>query len=468
MSLMPKSLGGQLLALLLVAVIAAQAVIVIVFTDDRANAVRAADRSGLIEGIASVTRLLALSPAKDRTMLADAAGTRRIRYWMSRESAVPAPAEAARPVLGALQLGRLFGLALREPPRLEFVDSENKLIIRRSLPGPWRHLGLPQQPPMEQFDVRASVPFDDGTWLNAETTIRAEPVGWPWPSIISAALTALAVVAVVGFTTRRATRPLAALAERADAFGRGAASAAVPEEGPTEVKRLTAAFNRMQERLGRFIADRTRMLAAIGHDLRTPITSLKLRAELLDDEEARTKMLATLDDMERMSEATLAFAREDAAAEPARTVDLDALIGSLTDDLAEMGKDVTFAEGKRVAYSCRPTALRRALGNLVDNAVRYGERARVALEATPAGPVITIDDDGPGIPAAQIAEVFKPFVRLERSRSRDTGGSGLGLSIARSIVLSHGGELTLANRDGGGLRATVRLPAAPADGRATG
>jgi len=210
------------------------------------------------------------------------------------------------------------------------------------------------------------------------------------------------------------------------------------------------------------------MLAAIGHDLRTPITSLKPRAELPDDEEARTKMLATLDDMERMSEATLAFAREDAAAEPARTVDLDALIGSLTDDLAEMGKDVTFAEGKRIAYSCRPTALRRALGNLVDNAVRYGERARVALEATPAGPVITIDDDGPGIPAAQIAEVFKPFVRLERSRSRDTGGSGLGLSIARSIVLSHGGELTLANRDGGGLRATVRLPAAPADGRATG
>ena len=457
MTLLPKSLGGQLLALLLAAVLAAQVVIVVVFTDDRANAVRQADRSGLIEGIASVTRLLALSPAKDRAMLADAASTRRIRYWVSGTSAVAA--SVPRPVLATEQLERLFGLALREPPRLEFVGSDGKPVDRRDLPGPWRHFG--PLPPMERFDVRASMPFDDGTWLNAETTIRAEPVGWPWPSIISAALTALAIVAVVGFTTRRATRPLAALAERAEAFGRGAASAAVAEEGPTEVKRLTAAFNRMQERLGRFIADRTRMLAAIGHDLRTPITSLKLRAELLDDDEARAKMLATLDDMERMSEATLAFAREDAAAEPARTVDLDALVGSLADDLAEMGKDVAFAEGKRVAYPCRPTALRRALGNLIDNAVRYGERARIALEATPAGPVITIDDDGPGIPEAQIEEVFKPFVRLEQARSRETGGSGLGLSIARSIVLSHGGELTLTNRDGGGLRATVRLPAAP-------
>jgi len=258
------------------------------------------------------------------------------------------------------------------------------------------------------------------------------------------------------------TRPLRALAERADAFGRGTVEPPPPEAGPEEARRLIAAFTRMQERLRRFVADRTRMLAAIGHDLRTPITSLKLRAELLDDAEARSRMLATLDEMERMTEATLAFAREDATAEPSRSVDLAALISSFADDLTEMGKPVTFADAARLPYVCRPTALRRALANLVENAIQYGERARVTLGATSAGPVITIDDDGPGIPEDQIEQAFKPFVRLETSRSRETGGAGLGLAIARSIVLAHGGDLVLSNRPEGGLRAEIRLPEADA------
>jgi signal transduction histidine kinase len=284
----------------------------------------------------------------------------------------------------------------------------------------------------------------------------------PWPSLISAGLMAVAILAIVGLIVRRATRPLAALADRVEAFGRGAPSMTLPETGPREVRRLTAAFNRMQERLARFISDRTRMLAAIGHDLRTPITSLKIRTELLDDEESRDKMMATLDEMQRMTEATLAFAREDADAEPLRSVDLNALVESLCDDLAAMGKDVAFAGVERLPYACRPTALRRAISNLVDNAVRYGDRARVALAATAEGPRITIDDDGPGIPADRIEEVYKPFVRLETSRSRETGGTGLGLSIARSIILAHGGELTLGNRKDGGLHVEIRLPRADA------
>jgi signal transduction histidine kinase len=164
--------------------------------------------------------------------------------------------------------------------------------------------------------------------------------------------------------------------------------------------------------------------------------------------------------MQRMTEATLAFAREDADAEPLRSVDLAALVESLCDDLAAMGKDVVFTGDERLPYACRPTALRRAIGNLVENAVRYGDRARVAVEATADGPLITIDDDGPGIPADRIEEVYKPFVRLETSRNRETGGAGLGLSIARSIVLAHGGELTLSNRKDGGLHVTIRLPRA--------
>jgi signal transduction histidine kinase len=308
------------------------------------------------------------------------------------------------------------------------------------------------------------VPFSDGGWLNAQTRTRAEPIDIPWPSIISAVVMALAILAIVGFTVRRATRPLAALAGGAEAFGRGGPSRPLPEAGPSEVRRLTAAFNRMQDRIERFIADRTRMLAAIGHDLRTPITSLKLRAELLDDEEAKTRMTATLDDMQRMTEATLAFARDDAASEPTRTVDLQALVESLADDLSTMGNDLAFEGNGRLPYSGRPTALKRAIGNVLENAVRYGKRARVTLADTKAGPVITIDDDGPGIPADRLEDVFKPFVRLETSRSRETGGVGLGLSIARSIILANGGDRTLTNRPEGGLRAEIRLPPGVASG----
>jgi signal transduction histidine kinase len=458
------SFGGQLIALLLAALVAAQAMSFIVLTDDRQAAVRAANRAGLLESMASITRVLQKTPPADREALAEAASTARIRYWVSEESATPPGPRSNQLALPALQFQRMF-IQLREAPRLTVIDSRDDNDAGE--PAPRRTEGVHGppgggRPPMlgDTFDVLASAPFSDGGWLNAQTRIRAEPVPIPWPSLVSSGLMAIAILVIVGFIVSRATRPLAVLADRVGAFGRGAPSVTLPETGPREVRRLTAAFNLMQDRLARFIADRTRMLAAIGHDLRTPITSLKIRTELLDDEEAQQKMMATLDEMQRMTDATLAFAREDADAEPLRSVDLNALVESLSDDLAAMGKDVTFTGEARLPYPCRPTAFRRAIGNLVENAVRYGDRARVALKATPEGPLITVDDDGPGIPADRIEDVYKPFVRLETSRNRETGGAGLGLSIARSIILAHGGELALSNRKAGGLHVEIRLPKA--------
>jgi signal transduction histidine kinase len=454
MRFFPRTLGGQLVALLLAALVVSLAASFILFFDDRAEAVREADRAGLLERVASVTRMLDLAPVDQREEMAEAAGSPRIRFWTSPESALPEPSTSEGRVMLAAMLDRMFPIPRREPPRLAFVG-----LGPPSRPPPGAEPGPPPRR-ADHFDVIASVPLRDSGWLNAETRIRGGPAPFPWPSAVSAGLMALAILVIIAIIARRVTQPLSALAARAEAFGRGAVSAPLPEAGPDEARRLIAAFNRMQDRLSRFVSDRTRMLAAIGHDLRTPITSLKLRAELLDDEEARAKMLATLDEMQRMSEATLAFAREDAATEPTRTVDLAALIASFVDDLAETGRPVTFTESPRLPYPCRPTALRRALANLVENAIEYGERARLGLNDTAAGPIITVDDDGPGVPEPQIEEVFKPFVRLETSRSRETGGAGLGLSIARSIVLAHGGTLTLANRTGGGLRAEIQLPTA--------
>jgi signal transduction histidine kinase len=199
------------------------------------------------------------------------------------------------------------------------------------------------------------------------------------------------------------------------------------------------------------------MLAAIGHDLRTPLTSLRLRAEFVNDRDTQERMLKTIAEIQAMAEAALSFAREEATREETRTVEISALTQSLCDDLAELGFDVTFSESHKINYRCRPEALRRALRNLVENAVRYGERARVSLIKSPDGVEIIVDDDGPGIPEDMFEQVFAPFFRLENSRNRETGGVGLGLSIARTIVRHHGGDISLSNRNKA-LRAIVSLP----------
>jgi signal transduction histidine kinase len=214
----------------------------------------------------------------------------------------------------------------------------------------------------------------------------------------------------------------------------------------------------MQMRIRRFVEDRTRMMAAISHDLRTPITTMRLRVEFIEDTEAREKLIATLDEMKAMTESALAFAREEATLEPTRTVDMVALVESLCQDLADIGWSVTFVDGERVTWRLRPDAVRRALRNLIENAVRYGDRAQVRLVTTPEGLDVVVEDEGPGIPREQQERVFAPFVRLETSRNRTTGGAGLGLAIARTIARSHGGEIIVVNRQEGGLCAILRLP----------
>ncbi len=500
MRLLPRTLHGRLLLLLIGALVFTQAVTLVIFTQERSNAIWHADLAALLERTTAVMRMLENSPEPLREGLAERAGSQRLRLWISAESAVSGDGETVPgPLL--VELRRLAGGEVRLqlvshrgdprgppgegpvrplPPGAERPDVGPP---RAGLPpgagasGPgMSEGGFPTGPPDGgRSDLIASIPFPGGGWLNAQTAIRSEQPDPPIQALTSTALMALVLFVVIGLTTRNAMRPLNRLAQSAEAFGRGAAVDVLPERGTEEVRRLTHAFNDMQKRLGRFVGDRTLMLAAIGHDLRTPITSLRLRAEMIEDEEIRARMLDTLAEMQNMVESTLAFARDDARSEPSRMVDLASLLQSLADDQADMGRDVTFAEAERLPYLCRPSALRRAIDNLVSNAVVHGGRARIALATSEAGPRITIDDDGPGIPAEQLEEVFKPFVRLETSRSRETGGVGLGLAIARSILLAHGGGLTLSNRPEGGLRAVAQLPAhaaAPAgveeaDGRAT-
>jgi signal transduction histidine kinase len=238
----------------------------------------------------------------------------------------------------------------------------------------------------------------------------------------------------------------------------------LPEVGPSEVATAARAFNTMAERIRRFVGDRTQMLAAIGHDLRTPITRLRLRAEFLDDDEQRRKMLADLDEMEAMVNATLAFARDDSATEPSVAVDLAALCRTVLDEAAdarpELEPEAIYYQGPdRQRIRGRPIALKRALANLVANALNYAGDARVVIDPPAHGSItLRVEDHGEGIPEDSLEAVFQPFRRLEASRNRETGGTGLGLPIARNILRAHGGDVVLRNRTGGGLEAVVTLP----------
>ncbi len=462
------NLATQMVCVLLLALVLSQGIALLIHSDERAAALRTIVKEEFLARSASVVRLLESTPASLRDEVLRAGGSAVVRYWLTQEQVdatgwqqaardrlvVPtaAPVASAAATVEDTQATTaefyraMAALAPSSTESWEALTADNWSLGR-----PARLMQLEE---WNGFGLQ--VRLADGTWLNAVYAKPASLMPSPYDSYVPLGIAALALSLVAVLTARRITRPLRRLALAAEHLGRGEEVAPLPDEGPMDIRCTAAAFNRMGERLRRFVEDRTRMLAAIGHDLRTPITSMRLRAEFVSDPDTRQKLLATLGEMQAMTEATLAFAREEATQEPTRTVDLSALLESLCADLADLGWDVAFSNGEKVPYRCRPDALRRALRNLIENAVRYGERARVALTKTADAIEITVDDNGPGIPEADMERVFAPFVRLEGSRNRSTGGVGLGLSIARSIVRGHGGDIVLTNHNS--LRATVRLP----------
>lgn len=258
------------------------------------------------------------------------------------------------------------------------------------------------------------------------------------------------LIGVFWFVMTRLTGPLRRLVGAADRLGRGEDVADLPMVGPpAEVRDLTSTFNRMQDRLTRFVADRTRLLAALGHDLRSPLTALRVRAEMVDDDETRDSLVASVEEMQSMVEATLTFARGLAGSEEPETVEIGAFLDALRSDMVT---PFHLDSGPSMEVRIRPHALRRALRNVIENAERYGgDNPRVCYQARNDEFVITVEDNGPGIPPApELERVFDPFFRLEQSRSLETGGHGLGLSIARTIIRAHGGDISLSNRDEGG------------------
>jgi signal transduction histidine kinase len=444
--LLPRSLVGRFGLLLAVALIVAQAMAVVIFLTETSRVRRVVARTQEADRVATLVRAIDAAPRSARSDIVQAFGS-RLRHYSTSDT----------PLVATTAMGegeQQIAVRLRRLSRNHAHDPRIALVEVNGDPGgdewPADVAALP-------YALNISVQLADGAWLNGETRLRVQTLPWAYMWLYMLAGSVAAMIAVVVFAARWIARPLTALAEAADRIGRGEAVEPLAVTGPSEVARTVNAFNVMQQRISRFVSDRLATLAAISHDLRTPITAARIRAEMIEDAEVRDAIVRSLTEMQYITETTLSFARDETATEEPRTIDLASLVEAVADDLTAAGQDVAVAGHDQVQYRCRPILLRRALANLMSNAAKYGKRAQVALHVTREHARITVDDEGPGLPPDQLEKVFEPFVRIDRSRNSRTGGIGLGLSIARTVIRAHGGEVTLKNL-AGGLRAEVTLP----------
>lgn len=316
----------------------------------------------------------------------------------------------------------------------------------------------PDQAPRPGYRFDVNVRLNDGTWAGFEFSAVRRLRRWPSSTVMSMSTLALAMTLLSFLAVRWVTRPLKVLTEAADKMGADINQPLMRESGPQEVRRAARAFNAMQERLTRYVRTRTGILTAMSHDLKTPITRLRLRAELLDDAELRDKFGRDLIEMERMVGTTLDYMRGLDSDEPPQPIDVQAMVAAMQADAEEYGHAIKIEGVVDRPYLGKPAGLRRCLQNLVDNALRYGKDVSICIEDRVAQLAVSVRDRGPGIPAAELERVFEPFVRLEASRNASTGGTGLGLSIARNLAQSMGGDVRLRNREQGGLEARLTLP----------
>jgi signal transduction histidine kinase len=457
---LPKSLFGQTLLILLAGLIVSHAVGTWFYAADREQAVRAVGGFAAAQRIATLTRLVEEAPQEWRARIVAALSDQTLRVWLSSEPPAMNPVDDDLPIAQAIKAFLIAQLSLGEErqPRVSALPPDGP-AFRGGHPmmgrGPMMH-GFG---PFGGFHrLQVAVPLPDGQWLSFATALPGQGPSFSRQFLLSMGLMALVILAVSVWAVRRVTAPLATLSAAAERLGNDLNAPQIAETGTVEMRRASHAFNAMQARLRGLIDNRTRLLAAISHDLRTPLTLLRLRAENIDDATEREKMLATIAEMDDMVGATLAFARDEAAAEERRPTDLMALVQSVADDMTDAGFSVRVEPSAAIVLDCRPAALKRAIRNLVDNAVKYGKNASIAVKPKPESVDVTIDDEGPGISNEELSRVFEPFYRVEQSRNPETGGVGLGLAIALSIVQAHGGEIILRNRPSGGLQACVVLP----------
>lgn len=452
----PKSLIGQIALVMAGALLVAQAINFTLIFTERQRLTRTQLEGPPVARFVTIAQRVAEAAPAERPNVLPRRG-RRGRFSIDAASPIPPGGDEA--LLDRLRdTAAANGLTLR--------DARAAIIDDVPPPPPDVRENLPPEE-IERMDDRRqwmhmlvlSVQLSDGTWLTGRM-IAPRPNLWVIVRpLVATLLTYLIILAAMIWIARRLARPLRELASAAERFqGRGEAPRVEPG-GPEDVNRAILAFNAMSARVGAMLDEKDRMLGAIGHDLRTPLASLRIRAETIEPAEDRNAMIATIEEMAAMLDDTLALARSGRAVEEVRAIDLAALADTVVEEYRALGKDVALMDGARGSARVQPRLLRRAVRNLVANAVTYAGATQVAVRADGEDVLIEVIDTGPGIDAAELGKVLEPFYRVEPSRSRETGGSGLGLTLARAAAQAHGGELELENRPEGGLIARLRIPA---------
>lgn len=406
-------------------------------------ATAARDR-GLAERVVSIKRAIASTPnAPERDRVAHDLSSASLEVHWSKVSLVLGNAQATkRAQVMEARLKELAPELATEAFRVGFADDG---ALGSGNADAYRHMML------------VSVRLADGSWVNFSSSALGASQHIDWSVVAITICFGVGIVVVALLLLRWATRPLRDLAIAAERFSLDQTPQQLPENGPIEVRRAARAFNTMLERIQRLVTERMQAMAAVSHDLRTPITRLRLRSELLDDEPTRVLIDGDLGEMEAMIDSTLEYLRGGVSSEAIRRINLASVIETIVDEHLDQGHCVALTGLTSAPVMGRVLSLKRAFSNIISNAIKYGETVTVRIAEANDQLVITVEDEGPGIPEADMERVFHPFVRLEESRGRQTGGTGLGLTIARSVIQTHGGQIKLANRATGGLWVTITM-----------
>ncbi len=468
MKLIPESLYGRLLAILLIGLMVPQLLSALVHLYDRDTVLHQTMGAGSAERIGSIVKLLdPMSAAKREEMVAALSGFPLEVVLTPSLERLPTQQEVEDE-----KLVLLFREYLRKslPPGHEaHVEVVESTFMGRDGHGipllSGMHLmeesevgrGSGRTLHVKSFHVQ--VRLSDGMWVDFHYYLPKKIFAWPTRMVVALSLLLFSVLVLTWIAVRWVTRPLSLLSDAAEELGRDIRRSPLEIQGPKEVRQAAEAFNTMQQRLSRYIGDRARILSAVSHDLKTPITRLRLRTEMLEDAPVRAELETDLDQMEEMVRSTLDFMRGTEHPEPMQQIDMQALLESLQEDLEPIGIRFEIEGEVTVPIRGRLLQLRRCLTNLLENGARHGTgRVWIELKEMTDRLKITIHNDGPSIPEAELEKVFEPFYRVEKSRSRGSGGTGLGLSIARNIARAHGGELLLRNSPWGGVAAILELP----------
>jgi signal transduction histidine kinase len=408
------------------------------------------ENTGLLNEAADIARIAEATAPMQRASMASAATTSRFSvHWYPGDSAVARELDSSSRTTDSAAVRRYFDGTLRKT----ITFSPDAL---QSIPS-----GIAYNRNNASSTYMLAVRLSDQSWLIFTALSRTWGLPMIWRETLWLCFLAISILLVSAFAARQVSKPVKELANAVRRFRIDAESAPIAETGPREISNVIKVFNDMQAQIRKFVAYRTTMLAAMSHDLRTPLTRVRLRGEFIEDPEQQSRLFRDVDEMQQMIDGALAFYRDDAVSEAVTAIDLGALLLTIVNDYADQHTEIAYAGPAHAPYAGRPVALKRAFTNVMDNAIKYATPPAVELSSGISQWIVSIKDRGPGIPPDAMNSVFRPYFRVDRSRNRVTGGVGLGLTAAQTIFRGHGGDIVLSNMPQGGLEARIILPLEP-------